>query len=161
LPGCKPIINLTLTSFVTSRSLIRTGILISSGIGKLDRFNQVFWAKLLPVSLNLESTSSRSQDGKADPQIPLTRVAYVPKGDTRNKIVSSKIQTGRTISSHKKPRSMSGLPCFVLIATTRFFFVYRTRPIQSGPCRIARWLRGLGRRRATKLHTHGRSRDRY
>jgi len=62
LPGCKPFINLTLTSFVTSRSLIRTVILISSGIGKLARFNRVLWTKLLPVSLNLESTSSRSQD---------------------------------------------------------------------------------------------------
>ncbi len=39
LPGCKPIINLTLTSFVTSRSLIRTRILIFGGNGKLARFN--------------------------------------------------------------------------------------------------------------------------
>ena len=49
LAGCKPIINLTLTSFVTSRNLIRSGILISGGIGKSARFNQVFWTKLLPI----------------------------------------------------------------------------------------------------------------
>jgi hypothetical protein len=69
LAGCKPIINLTLIGFVTSRSLIRTGILSSGGTGKPARFNQVFRTKLLPVSLNLESTRSRSQDGYADPQI--------------------------------------------------------------------------------------------
>jgi hypothetical protein len=50
------------------------GTRLTGGDGKLDRFNRVFWTKLLPVSLNLESTSSRSQDGKTDPQILFTRV---------------------------------------------------------------------------------------
>jgi hypothetical protein len=75
LPGCKPFINLTLTRYGTSRSLIRTGFPMSSGNGKLTRFNQVFGTQLLPVLLNLDNTSSRSQDRKADPKIPLTRVA--------------------------------------------------------------------------------------
>ena len=48
----------------------------------LARFNQVFLTKLLPVSLNLESTSSRSQDGKADAQILLISGSYRPKADT-------------------------------------------------------------------------------
>ena len=34
LPGGKPFINLNLTSFVTSRSRVRAGILISDGYGK-------------------------------------------------------------------------------------------------------------------------------
>ena len=56
LPGCKSIINLTLTSFVTSRSLFRSGILISGGNGKLARFDQLFWTKLVPVRIDYYRT---------------------------------------------------------------------------------------------------------
>ena len=52
LPGYPSFFNFTLTSFVTSRSLARTGILISGGNGKLTQFNQLYRAKLLPVSIN-------------------------------------------------------------------------------------------------------------
>jgi hypothetical protein len=38
-PGWMSLINITLTSFVTSRSLVRTGVLISCGKGTLARFN--------------------------------------------------------------------------------------------------------------------------
>jgi len=61
LPGGKPIINLTLTSFVTGRSLIRTGILISSGNGKLARFKLVFSTKLLPVGIDYYRTDCLSR----------------------------------------------------------------------------------------------------
>jgi hypothetical protein len=44
--GVPHLINLTLTRFVTSRSMIRTGILISGGNGTLARFNQVIFTKM-------------------------------------------------------------------------------------------------------------------
>ena len=56
LAGCKPFINLTLTSFVTSRGMFRTGISISGGNGKLTRFNRVFSTKLLPVGIDYYRT---------------------------------------------------------------------------------------------------------
>jgi len=58
LPGYARSNILTLTSFVTSRSLIRTGILISCGNGKLTRFNQLYRAKLLPVGTDYYRTDS-------------------------------------------------------------------------------------------------------
>ena len=38
--------NLTLTGFVRSRSLLRSRIVISGGIGKSASFNQGFWSKI-------------------------------------------------------------------------------------------------------------------
>ena len=51
------------------------GTRLTGGNRKLALFNHGFWTKLLPVSLNSDKTGSRSQDRKAGPQIPLTRVA--------------------------------------------------------------------------------------
>jgi hypothetical protein len=47
--GWKPFINLTLTRFVTSRSLVCSGILFSGGNEIPARFNPVFSTTLLTV----------------------------------------------------------------------------------------------------------------
>ncbi len=96
LPGYPPLINLTLTSFVTSRSLVRTGILISGGNGKLTRFNQLYRTKLLPVSTDfthrgysrdlISPFSECSNQQKADAQIFTTRGKKRPIIDTRYKM---------------------------------------------------------------------------
>lgn len=58
----RPSVNLTLTSFITGRRLVRGGLLISSGIGKSALFIQAYWAIFLPVYIGLQLTISPDQN---------------------------------------------------------------------------------------------------
>ena len=47
----------------------------------------------------------------------------MPKGDIRSNMLGNNHGPEYTICRHKKPRSMAGLQCLILIAAMRLFYV--------------------------------------